>query len=223
MSSKVIKVPAELRSDQGTGASRRLRHAGKVPAILYGGERKPVALAVDHAFLLLATEHDNFYTSLLEISADGKTQTVVLRDLQRHPYKRQIMHLDFQRIDEKEELSMHVPLHFIGEEKSPAGKMAGVVVQHQLIELEITCLPKDLPEYIEVDLSALEPGQVIHVSEVKLPEGVRLAGDLDGDLPVINAGHIRRGQGTGAAAPEAGVEAGDSAVETESDDDNSED
>jgi large subunit ribosomal protein L25 len=218
--SKIIEMPAELRSEQGTGASRRLRRAGKVPAVLYGGERKPAMLAVDHNFLILASEDDSFYTSLLEISADGKKQKAVLRDLQRHPFKRQIMHMDLMRIDDDHELHMHIPLHFLGEEQSAAGKAAGVVVQHQMIELEVICLPKDLPEFIEVDLSGLEPGQVVQLSDVKLPEGVRLAGDLDGDLPVVNAGHIRKGQGSGAAAPEVSEDAGEA---DEADADNSED
>jgi large subunit ribosomal protein L25 len=178
--------------DEGKGASRRLRHAAKIPAIVYGGELKPVSIQIDHEAIWLASQHEWFYSSILDLSLDGDVQKVLLRDMQRHPFKQQIMHLDFQRVDENKVLRTAVPLHFLNEDKSPAGKSAEVVVTHELNEVEIECLPKDLPEFIEVDLSTLAVGQIIHLSDLALPAGVtipELKLGKEHDLAVVIAKH----------------------------------
>jgi large subunit ribosomal protein L25 len=203
--SEINVVTAEIREDVGKGASRRLRHSGKVPAVIYGGHRDPVALTLDHAELLHAADNESFYASVLEIRVgDDLTQKAIVRDVHRHPFKPVIMHIDFMRVSEKEAIRMSVPVHFVGEEVSPAGKKSGVVIQHQMTEVEISALPKDLPEYIEVDLSHMGPGDVVMLSEVALPEGVTipaLAIDAEeNDAPVANAIYISESQGTGAAA-----------------------
>ena len=168
------EIKVQRREDEGKGASRRLRHAGTVPAIVYGGELKPVSIQLNHNDAWLASQNDWFYASILDLSLNGDVQKVLLRDMQRHPFKQQIMHMDFQRVNENEALRVSVPLHFLNEDKSPAGKAAEVVVTHELNEVEISCLPKDLPEFIEIDLSTLEVGTVIHLSDLKLPSGVEI-------------------------------------------------
>lgn len=168
----VIKV--QRREDEGKGASRRLRRANEVPAIVYGGGLGPVSIKLHHNDVLLASQHEWFYSSILDLSLNGDMQKVLLRDMQRHPYKMQIMHLDFQRISENEAIRLSVPLHFLNQEKSPAGKTGGVVIMHELNEVGISCLPKDLPEFIEVDLSALKEGDVLHLSDLALPAGVEI-------------------------------------------------
>lgn len=172
MANHVINV--ERREAEGKGASRRLRRAGKVPAIVYGGELPPVSIQIDHEKIWLAQQNEWFYSSILDLSLNGDVQKVLLRDIQRHPYKQQILHLDFQRVSDNEVLRASVPLHFVNEEKSPAGKTAGVVIMHELTEVTVACLPKDLPTAIEVDLSDLAVGTVVHLSDLKLPAGVEL-------------------------------------------------
>lgn len=201
-----ITVPAELRDDAGKGASRRLRRTGMVPGILYGGDKKPVSLAIEHNFLLHAASNETFHSSVLDLQVGKKKQKVVLRDLQRHPHKLQVMHVDFLRIDDKQVLRIQVPIHFVNEESSPAGKTAGVVVSHRVTEVEIAALPKDLPEYIEVELAELEPGESFMLSELVLPEGVTIPAlevSEDNDTQVVSAIYIRAGQGTGELAAEA--------------------
>ncbi|NIM69762.1 MAG: 50S ribosomal protein L25/general stress protein Ctc [Xanthomonadales bacterium] len=197
-------ITAEIRTDKGKGASRRLRREGRIPAVLYGGGDEPVALTLAQREIQHAAQKESFYSSIQEIRlADGRSQQVVVRDLQRHPFKTQILHLDFQRVSAAEVLRILVPLHFVGEQDSPAGKTSGVVIQHQVTEVEIAALPKDLPEFLEVDLSFMEPGAAVMLSEVRLPEGVEipaLAVSKDGDTMVANAIHISESQGTGAAA-----------------------
>jgi len=193
--SNMIEVPAEIRNESGKGASRRLRHQGLVPAILYGAGNDPVALQVGQQYLLRALEEESFYTSILELKVgDGRRQRVILRDLQRHPFKPQIMHIDFQRISETEKLRISVPVHFMNQDQSPAGKQSGVVVSHQITEVEISCLPKHLPEFLSLDLSTMEVGDIIHLSEVPLPEGVEITalayGEDSIDSPVVTAQHI---------------------------------
>ena len=168
------EMKVQSRKDEGKGASRRLRHAGTVPAIVYGGELKPVSIQLNHNDVWLASQNDWFYASILDLSLDGEVQKVLLRDLQRHPFKQQIMHLDFQRVNENEALHVSVPLHFLNEDKSPAGKSTEVVVTHELKEVNISCLPKDLPESIEVDLAELSVGDIIYLSDLKLPAGVEI-------------------------------------------------
>jgi len=162
------------RQTQGQGASRRLRRAGYVPGIIYGGNKAPEMVQFDHNKIWLAQQNEWFYSSLIQLKLNGEIQKVLLRDLQRHPYKQLILHLDFQRVNENEVLHTTVPLHFINEEISPAGKTASVLVTHELKEVHIACLPKDLPESIEVDLAQLKAGDIIHLSSLKLPQGVEI-------------------------------------------------
>ncbi|GJM09312.1 MAG: 50S ribosomal protein L25 [Lysobacteraceae bacterium] len=187
-------IPASLREDQGKGASRRLRHRGMLPAVVYGGDRKPASIEIEHRVAAKAAEDEAFYTSIIDLVVDDKRrQRVVLRDMQRHPFKAQIMHMDFMRISDDEKLTMHVPLHFTNESSSPAGKKSGVVISHLISDVEILCLPKDLPEFIEVDLSDMDVGNIIHLSEIKLPEGVEIPSlqieDAD-DSAVVMAQHV---------------------------------
>ena len=199
MTTHVINV--ERREDQGKGASRRLRLAKKIPAIVYGGELAPVSIQLDHEPLWLAQQNEWFYSSILDLSLNG--------DIQRHPYKQIIMHLDFQRVDENAALSTAVPLHFVNEEASPAGKTAGAVITHELNEVVIECLPKDLPANIVVDLGKLGVGEVLHLSEVALPAGVsipQLKLGKEHDLPLAIAK-------AAAAEEEAPAEAADAAKE----------
>ena len=177
-------IQATGRKDEGKGASRRLRHAGQVPAVVYGGKSAPVSIQVEHEKTWIASQNEWFYSSILDLDLDGKVQKVLLRDMQRHPYKQRIMHLDFQRVDANQALRASVPLHFVNEEKSPAGKSAGVVIMHELTQLEVSCLPKDLPGNIEVDLSELKAGDTIHLSQIKLPEGVELPHKVDAERDV---------------------------------------
>jgi len=172
--SKTHEIKVERRENEGKGASRRLRHAGSVPAIVYGGDLKPVSIQLNHNEVWVASQHDWFYSSILDLSLNGDVQKVLLRDLQRHPFKQQILHIDFQRVNEKEVIRTAVPLHFLNQETSPAGKSSEVVITHELNEVVVECLPKDLPEFIEIDLGSIAQGDVIHLSELKLPAGVEI-------------------------------------------------
>lgn len=187
------KLSASGRKDEGKGASRRLRHAGMIPAIVYGGESKPQNIELEHEKTWIASQHEWFYASILTLDIDGKPQQVLLRDMQRHPFKQLIMHLDFQRVSANTAIRINVPLHFLNEEKSPAGKSADVALTHELNEVEVSCLPKDLPEFIEVDLGEMKLGDTVHLSDVKLPKGVELAHKIDDehDPAVAVARHVR--------------------------------
>lgn len=196
-------ITATSRKVEGKGASRRLRHSGQVPAIVYGAHQEPQNVQVEHNHLWLASQNEWFYSAILDLSVDGKTQKVLLRDMQRHPFKQQILHLDFLRISENEALRAKVPLHFVKQEISPAGKTAGVVVTHELTEVEVSCLPKHLPEFISVDLSTLAVGDIVHLSQIVLPEGVTLPALAHGkehDLAIVIAKHARV-EAEEAAAP----------------------
>jgi large subunit ribosomal protein L25 len=190
----IHNISASSRAVEGKGASRRLRRSGQVPAIVYGAKADPQNVQLDHNQLWLASQNEWFYSSILTLGIDGKDQKVLLRDMQRHPFKQQIMHLDFQRIDENEAIRFNVPLHFLNQDTSPAGKTAGVVVLHELNEIGVSCLPRHLPEFIEVDLGSLELGQSIHLSDLKLPEGVTLPElklGKEHDVAVVIARHAR--------------------------------
>ena len=167
-------INVEKRNDEGKGASRRLRRAGVVPAIVYGGELKPVSIQLQHKDVWHASQSEWFYSSILDLSLGGDVQKVLLRDMQRHPFKQLVLHLDFQRVNENEAIRVRVPLHFLNQEVSPAGKTSGIVITHEINEVEISCLPRNLPEYIEIDLSELGIDDIIHLSEIKLPEGVEI-------------------------------------------------
>ena len=178
-----MEFTAFPRSLQGSGASRRLRRAGKVPGIVYG-VGTPTNIELDHNALFHALKNEKFHSSILSMKLDGKTDQVLLRDVQRHAFKAQVMHVDFQRIDSTSRIHMRVPLHFVNAEISPGVKVTGGQVQHVLNELDIACLPKDLPEFIEVDLSTLQAGHSLHLSAVKLPAGVEAMVGKDEDPTV---------------------------------------
>jgi large subunit ribosomal protein L25 len=183
-----FQLNAELRTDMGKGASRRLRHAGKVPGILYGGKKEPAAVTFPHKDVAKSLEHEAFYSHILTVNVDGKAEKAVLKDLQRHPYKPIIMHLDLQRVTDTDKIRVHVPLHFMGEDVAPGVKLRSGIVNHLMKHVDVTCLAKDLPEYIEVDVSPLEAGESVHLSEIKLPSGVEIPGLVAGsehDLPVV--------------------------------------
>ncbi|MCE7031042.1 50S ribosomal protein L25/general stress protein Ctc [Lysobacter sp. GX 14042] len=202
-------IKATGRSVEGKGASRRLRRDGALPGIIYGGKSEPQLIQLDQEKVWLAQQNEWFYSSILDLEVDGKVESVILRDIQRHPYKQVIMHLDFQRIDQKQALRASVPLHFINEETSPAGKNAEVIVMKELNQVEVSCLPKDLPENIVVDLANLELGDTIHLSQVQLPEGVEipsLALGPDQDIAVVVA---RKGRTGGTDEEVDGEAAGD--------------
>ena len=171
---KSHKISVQLRKDEGKGASRRLRRAGQVPAIVYGGKLAPVSIQIEHEAVWLASKHEWFYAAILDLDLNGDVQKVLLRDMQRHPFKSQINHIDFQRVLDDQAIRLRVPLHFLNQEQSVAGKTSGVIIMHELNEVLVSCLPKDLPEFIEVDLSGLGIGDIIHLSEVKLPAGVEI-------------------------------------------------
>ncbi|MCG8277648.1 50S ribosomal protein L25/general stress protein Ctc [Stenotrophomonas sp. NLF4-10] len=171
---KSHEIKVARRDVQGKGASRRLRHAGVVPGIVYGGDLDPVMVEFNHNEIWLAQHNDWFYSSIIGLNLDGQVQKVLLRDIQRHPYKQLIMHLDFQRVNENEVLHATVPLHFVNEDVSPAGKAADVAVTHELKEVSIACLPGNLPQSIEVDLAELKAGDIIYLSQIKLPAGVEI-------------------------------------------------
>ncbi|MGH8151878.1 MAG: 50S ribosomal protein L25/general stress protein Ctc [Rhodanobacteraceae bacterium] len=170
----IHEITAERRSDQGKGASRRLRRAGKVPAVVYGAGQAAENIEFDHLRLSLAAANDWFASSILDLLIDGNRQKVLLRDVQKHPVKPRLLHLDFLRIDESKPIRVYVSLRFVNKDTSPAAKTSGVVISHNITEVEISCLPKDLPEYIELDLGALDLGDVLHLSDLKLPAGVEI-------------------------------------------------
>ena len=167
-----IEINATKRDVKGTGASRRLRHAGSIPGILYGGGKDPVSLDLEHKSLFLQFRHEAFHASILTLNLEGSKESVLLRDYQMHPVRNTIQHIDFQRVNENEKIHVKVPFHFVNAEVSPGVKLNGGIVAHIMTEANISCLPKNLPEFIEVDLAALDIGQSIHLSQIKVFEGV---------------------------------------------------
>lgn len=180
---------AEIREDQGKGASRRLRRDGKVPAIIYGAGRPPKKLAFDHNRVVQQLEHESFYSSILNIKVGAKSQAAIVKDIQRHPSKRVIMHMDFQRIVADEKIRMNVPIHFLNGDESIGVKQQGGSVSQLMNDVEISCLPRDLPEYFEVDIINLEINDMLHLSDIKLPEGVEIPELAQGphhDHPIVS-------------------------------------
>ncbi|MDB5873346.1 MAG: ribosomal protein [Ramlibacter sp.] len=167
-----MKFVAFERAKQGTGASRRLRNTGKTPGIVYGGDGQPQLIELDHNALWHALKKETFHSTILDMELAGKEAKVLLRDVQYHPYKQQVTHIDFQRVDAKTKLHMKVPLHYVKAEESQAVKFESCVVNHVMSELDISCLPADLPEYIEVDLSGMKKGMSLHLNDIQLPKGV---------------------------------------------------
>lgn len=205
-----FNITAESRSDVGKGASRRLRREGKVPGVIYGSSKDPVSLSVVHDDLMHHLEHEAFYSHILTVTVDGKAQKAVLKDLQRHPAKAKLLHVDFQRVGDNDIIHMHVPMHFINEENS-VGVKAGGLVSHLLTTIEVTCQAKDLPEYLQVDISGMDLGDSLHLSNIELPKGVQITALTQGedhDLPVVSI-HAAKGgaveettEGEAAAAGE---------------------
>ncbi|HRO61221.1 MAG TPA: 50S ribosomal protein L25/general stress protein Ctc [Burkholderiaceae bacterium] len=179
-----MKVVARTRQEQGTGASRRLRRAGFVPGIVYGSKSEPTPVSIEHNPLFHALRVEAFHSSILDLELDGKSEQVLLRNVQWHPFKQQVLHVDLQRVAGDEKLTVKVPLHFVNQEVSPAVKLSSAIIGHVLNEIEVSCLPKDLPSFIEVDLSTLEATQTIHADDLKLPAGVTLVGSAV-DNPVL--------------------------------------
>jgi large subunit ribosomal protein L25 len=192
-----MKTSFELVADprdgvQGKGASRRLRRSGKVPAILYGGNAQPRQLILDHQNLLTLLVNERFYSTILSLSVNGEKQAAILKDVQRHPAKNQVLHLDLQRVLENEPVRMRIPLHFKGAAGSPGIKTQGGVVSHLLNDVEVSCLPKDLPEYLEIDMSEMQMNDMKRLSDIPLPTGVSLVALLHGrDEPVVSIHHPR--------------------------------
>ena len=212
---EVFEINADLREVQGKGASRRLRRAGMVPAVLYGGSGEPVNLQLGHNDLFHHAQHEAFYSHILKLIIDGKDQRVILRDMQRHPFKPTIMHVDFQRVDENKALTMRVPLHFVNEEQCVGVKTGGGIISHLMTELEISCLPKDLPEYIEVDVVELNVGDALHLSDLKVPEGVEIAALMHGGDPAQSVVSVQAPRIEVEPTEEAEAEAAEGADEGE--------
>lgn len=198
-------VIAETRADEGKGASRRLRRLGKVPAVIYGGKDKALSVSVSHNEMWKALKVEAFYSHILTLTLDGQSQQVVLKDLQRHPVDETLLHIDFQRILADQILRRAVPLHFKGADVAPGVKIGGGIVEHHLNQVDVECLPKDLPEYLEIDLSGLELNDVVHLSQIKLPEGVSLAELKHGNDQSVVVIHLPRAakEEEVAAAPAA--------------------
>jgi large subunit ribosomal protein L25 len=208
-----LSLNATLRDDMGKGASRRLRHTNKLPGIVYGAGKDPVSITLEQKDVQHELPNEDFYSQILSLSIDGKAEDVLLRDIQHHPYKQEVMHMDFVRIDPKHVVHVHTPLHFVGEEESPGIKTEGGVVSHVMMEVEMECLPKNIPQHIEVDLSGMHVGDIIHLSDLNLPEGVEVLALKQGeehDSAVVTM-HARKvaveaEEGEEAAEGEAGEE-----------------
>ena len=213
-----FELYAEVRDDMGKGASRRLRrHAEKVPAIVYGGEKAPQALSLIRKDLEKALENEAFFSHVLTLKVGNDVEKAILKDLQRHPAKGFLMHADFQRVNENVAIKVHVPIHFLNEESCHGVKMQGGMIQHQETDIEVSCLPKDIPEYIEVDMAAVKSGEIVHLTDVKLPAGVTavaLTLGEDHDLAIASVVPPKGG---------AGDDSSEASDEDESSSDSSED
>ncbi len=180
-----FEINATSRQAQGTGASRRLRRAGRVPGIIYGGDKPAQPISVDHKELFLVLRQEASHSSVIDLKVDGQLEPVLLKDVQLHPYKQQILHVDFQRVDATHKVHVKVPLHFLNGDIAPGVKLQGGVLSHVMTEVEVVCYPKDLPEYIEVDLKDLAAGHSLHLSQIKLPPGVELPQLARGEDPAV--------------------------------------
>ena len=190
-----IEINAELRTDLGKGASRRLRHVEKLPAIVYGAGKDPVSLTMLQKDVRAHVNDEVFYSSILDLNIGGKKEKVIIRDMQHHPCRLDVMHIDFQRVDAKAKMHMHVQLHFTGAEASPGVKTHAGLVSHMVTEVEVECMPKDIPEFIEVDMSAMDVGDLLHLTDIKMPKGVELValkqgGDHDTAICNIHAAKV---------------------------------
>jgi large subunit ribosomal protein L25 len=199
-----MKVVAFERQAQGTGASRRMRNAGKVPGIVYGGEQKPQLIELDHNALYHALKKEQFHSSILDLTVGEQQTKVLLKAYQVHPFRPLVLHVDFMRVAADRKISMKVPLHFKGAEESPAVKLEGAMITHVLNEIEVSCLPGDLPEFIEVDLSGLSKGHSLHASDLKLPAGVSVV-THGAENPAIASVLSKGGESSEEAAPAEGA------------------
>jgi large subunit ribosomal protein L25 len=221
MKESAMKVVATTRSAQGSGASRRLRRSGKVPGIVYGGTVTPTAIELDHNPLYHSLRVEAFHSSILDMELDGKSERVLLRDVQWHAYRPQVMHIDFQRVAADQKIHVRVPLHFVNQDISPAVKLSAAIVSHVQSEIDVSCLPGALPEFIEVDLSALTAGHPIHLADVKLPEGVTAVQAKEN--PVLVVATVKGGgdaaeESAAAPAAKAAPAAGGKAAPAKKDD-----
>ncbi|AOK54462.1 50S ribosomal protein L25/general stress protein Ctc [Burkholderia stagnalis] len=197
-----MKVVAFERQLQGTGASRRLRNAGKTTGIVYGGEAAPQMIELDHNALWHALKKEAFHSSILDLEVAGASQQVLLRDVQYHPFKQLVLHVDFQRVDAKKKLHTKVPVHFVNAETSPAVKLSSAIIAHVVTEIEVECLPADLPEFVEIDLAKIEAGQSLHAKDVVLPKGVALTSHVEAENPVVASAALPAGAVADAAEGE---------------------
>ena len=210
---------AKGREDTGKGASRRLRRlAGEIPAIVYGGKKDPARIALIHKDVMKALENEAFYSHIIALDIDGKPEDVIVKDVQRHPAKAIVLHMDFLRVSKNTKLQTRVPLHFINEDICVGVKLGGGLIAHSMTELEIMCLPADLPEYLEVDMAEVELGQTLHISDIKLPKGVEsvaLSHGGDHDLPIaaVNKSKAKDEDEEAAPAPDADAGEADSSAE----------
>ncbi|PXW29329.1 50S ribosomal protein L25/general stress protein Ctc [Paraburkholderia caballeronis] len=188
-----MKVVAFERNLQGTGASRRLRNAGKTPAIVYGVGAEPQLIELDHNALWHALKKEVFHSSILELEVGGKSQQVLLRDVQYHPFRQLVLHVDFQRVDPNKPIHTKVPLHFMNQESNPAVKLSSAIISHVVNEIEVACLPGSLPEFLEVDLAKIEAGQSLHAKDIALPAGVSLIAHVEAENPVIASATVPAG------------------------------
>ena len=190
-----IVLNAELRTDMGKGASRRLRRTNKLPAIVYGAGKDPENLTLEQKDVQYQLQYEAFYTQVLELDVGGKKQDVLLRDLQHHPFRQDILHMDFQRVEAKKVVHVNVPLHFINEDVSVGVKQEGGAISHVVTEVEVVCLPKDIPEFIEVDLIEVHMGDIVHLSDLKLPAGVEILALKQGEEhdTAVASVHVRKG------------------------------
>jgi large subunit ribosomal protein L25 len=202
------QVGADSRHDQGKGASRRLRRAGKVPAILYGGEGGPRNLTLDHQQLLTLIDKEKFYSSIISINVEAQSQAAIVRDVQMHPARNAVVHVDLQRVVENEKLKIHLPIHFKGEAVAPGVKTQGGVVSHLMQDVEISCLPADLPDFLELDLSAMNLNETLSLADIKLPPGVTVPELAHRNPPVVSVHSPRAAE----PEPEAVVAATEPAV-----------
>ncbi|HRE32605.1 MAG TPA: 50S ribosomal protein L25/general stress protein Ctc [Candidatus Berkiella sp.] len=195
MAKFAFEIEYQPREAHGKGASRRLRNENLVLGVVYGGDDKPESITLNHFHVTKALENEAVYSHILTLTSNGKKQRVVLKDIQRHPYKSRVLHMDFLRISENKPIIMHVPLHFLGENEAPGVTLGGGTWTHHMVELEVKCLPRDLPEFIEVELSNSELNTIVHLSQIKLPKGVELTSVVhshEDDLPVVSLAKSKR-------------------------------
>jgi large subunit ribosomal protein L25 len=197
-----MKVVAFERNLQGTGASRRLRNSGKTPGIVYGAAAEPQLIELDHNALWHALKKEAFHSSILDLEVAGQSQRVLLRDVQYHPFRQLVLHVDFQRVDPNKKLHTKVPVHFMNQETNPAVKLGGAIISHVVTEVEVECLPGDLPEFVELDLAKIEAGQSLHAKDITLPKGVSLVAHIESENPVVASAAVPAGAASAEAAAE---------------------